>query len=1606
MRSVPRLSLLLLLIIPLLFCCISVAGYAGLWTAGPDGVDLVVGPLETADYGPWPYLRFGRMSTALATHISAGGSSYALNAETGVEVAAEPTLSIATPIPTSMPSMTPVYTHTPSPTFTPVATMTDTATATLTPTSTATPTRTPTQTPTLTSTPTPTATLRATLTRTATSTATSTYTATLTRTITHTPTYIVTATPTNPPTSTSTPTHTATSTATPTSTALPTDTPTSTSTPTHTATSTATPTDTPAPPTPTPTNTPDLWQRDYGILISASNPMPDPGSTVLITVTIDTVFAASDGVVNGLQIRSLLPAGLNYVSHTLSSGSYNSGSGIWQFNLGYEGTKHLYITTTVTASPGATITSTATLINDSWANETNPANNSASVNLNVQDNRADLSLAGVFSNLNPVEGELFISTLTISNSGPRDATNVRVRLSGAGSLTSYLSHTATIGSYTLGDSDWIIPFIAAGASGTLEFTNRVNAGTAGMSFSGVRQIIASDQSDPDSVPNNSNPAEDDQAGFTLTIRSSADLEFNTFSVSNPAPVAGDNITIMISITNNGPQTATNIVLGAATGTPITGILGFVSANATHGAYTSGMDTWIIPSLNAGETATLELVSSISSGAAGLTITRSREIAASDLFDPDSTPANGSTSEDDDNSYTFVVQPAGVDLAVSMAVDNNNPVQGELFNYTITLTNNGSLSAASIQVQDILPGALALRSYGVSQGSYTPASGLWDIGTLSSGNAATLTLTAWALPAGSPTDVINTASITNSSAPDPVNGNNTASVTILPVSPPACAFAGEPDFGAADGAWCSIFPGTSYVADLGVGGAIGTTSGYDLVFHEIESGVASQLSLDVIRVEVSNDLATWHPVFDWGDGLVDSNTNVGAAGYGSTGEPNETLIPMATPALYGSAPYITGIAIDVDAVAPAGAYRYVRLTAYGTSRSQLDAIYALSTTPPEADLGVAIAASNLTPTAGVPFDYTITVTNYSPVATSNVQIQDILPSGIGFISQSATQGSYNPGTGVWGVGTLASNGTATLTIAAWVQPNPGDETIVNTATIINSGLSDPVSGNNTASVSIVTVNPAQCPTSGEPDLGSADGAWCNVLAGTTYTVDLGAGGAIGTTTGYDLVFHEVHGRDTTNQIALDSIRVSVSSDNAIWYEVFDWGDGVVDSNSNIGVAGYGSGGEVNNAPIPMSAPPLYGSAPYISGIAIDIDAVAPPGVYRYVRLHSYGPEGTELDAVYALSTTPPQTDLALSKAVDNASPFEGDLITYTITLTNNGPHLSTNAQVTDIIPLGLSFSSAIASSGTSYNDASDTWTVPNLSPSASATLQLAVQVAAGNQGTTITNTAAITLSALPDPNSANNSASAPVNVQLNPTADVAVSVGVDNPNPTVGDTIIYTINLTNTGDPGASVTVQNALPVGLNFVGATPSQGSYNQSTQEWSVTPGAGASLQITATVDASAAGQTLTHPATIIQSSLADPDNSNNSASTDIVVAGVDILRLEVVVSPTNPSELAPFTYTLTVTNNTGVPVSGIQVTDNVHSSEITIDFISSAQGSYTIGSGLWDVGTLGPAASASITLNAHANPGTAGTTVTKTISISASSPVDSEVLNNSSSPVVDVAP
>ncbi len=127
------------------------------------------------------------------------------------------------------------------------------------------------------------------------------------------------------------------------------------------------------------------------------------------------------------------------------------------------------------------------------------------------------------------------------------------------------------------------------------------------------------------------------------------------------------------------------------------------------------------------------------------------------------------------------------------------------------------------------------------------------------------------------------------------------------------------------------------------------------------------------------------------------------------------------------------------------------------------------------------------------------------------------------------------------------------------------------------------------------------------------------------------------------------------------------------------------------------------------------------------------------------------------TTLVGADLAVTKSVTPSSPSPGSVITYTITLSNQGPSQATSVVLTDTLPGEISFENASATQG-SYTLANGRWDVGTINSGSNAVLRISATVDQESLGKTITNVVEGLSSTTPDYNLTNNTASVSFSVQ--------------------------------------------------------------------------------------------------------------------------------------------------------------------------------------------------------------------------------------------------------
>lgn len=295
------------------------------------------------------------------------------------------------------------------------------------------------------------------------------------------------------------------------------------------------------------------------------------------------------------------------------------------------------------------------------------------------------------------------------------------------------------------------------------------------------------------------------------------------------------------------------------------------------------------------------------------------------------------------------------------------------------------------------------------------------------------------------------------------------------------------------------------------------------------------------------------------------------------------------------------------------------------------------------------------------------------------------------------------------------------------------------------------------------------------------------------------------------------------------------------------------------------------------------------------------------------------------------DLAVTKT-DSPDPVtEGGNVTYTVTVTNNGPGAATNVVLTDVLDGLVTFVSATPTQGTcGENMGTVSCDLGSLANSATATVTLVVTTPDVVDTTQITNQASVSATE-PDPVGANDSATEQTTVvPAGPaTADLALTKS-DAPDPVFsgGPQITYTLTVTNNGpDDASNVVLTDTLPAGVVFGSATPGAGTCSEVNSVVTCNLGALAldastTVAIVVTPDVVVDATAITNNATVTATEE-DPTPGNNTvAETTTVNPPAADVTVSIVATPAQPLINEQITYDITVSNSGPSDDTGILLT------------------------------------------------------------------------------------
>lgn len=503
----------------------------------------------------------------------------------------------------------------------------------------------------------------------------------------------------------------------------------------------------------------------------------------------------------------------------------------------------------------------------------------------------------------------------------------------------------------------------------------------------------------------------------------------------------------------------------------------------------------------------------------------------------------------------------------------------------------------------------------------------------------------------------------------------------------------------------------------------------------------------------------------------------------------------------------------------------------------------------ADLRVTKSSTPDPVAAGSQVTSTIVVSNSGPNPAVGSTLTNTLPGPLTAVSAVTTAGTCTVATGriSCALGTLASGGSATITVSGRLPANSVVTQVSNLASVTSSTPDPNLTNNSAGAASQVTTG---ANLSVRKSL-SPDGVTPGGVLSTTLTVT-NAGPS-----------------DARDVLIADEI-----DDPAVQALL-----GASAPGANCSIAGRLA--QCTLAVVPAGATVQVTVRSQVApGLAAGI-AVADRAT---VLAATPDPDGSDNAAAASTPTLPPQSDLALTKQVTPTSAVAGQQVTYILQVTNFGPSDAQPAAVRDALPAGLELVSVIASRGGCSRslrtvDCALGTLLAGQSGTAgsSATVTVVAQVLPDADPGSLSNTASVA-SLSTDPAPGNNSATAPLTVTAS--ADLSIRKRAE-PNPAqAGAPIIYSVTVSNAGPSTArGLTVTENLSPAFAFVSASSAEGSCDQPVgAELSCAVGdlaSGGSVEIIVTMDVpdDFTDSDVTNTASV-DSETPDPDSVDNTAS------------------------------------------------------------------------------------------------------------------------------------
>ena len=783
-----------------------------------------------------------------------------------------------------------------------------------------------------------------------------------------------------------------------------------------------------------------------------------------------------------------------------------------------------------------------------------------------------------------------------------------------------------------------------------------------------------------------------------------------------------------------------------------------------------------------------------------------------------------------NYWDTDLSKADISIVKSDSVDSLYP--GDSFTYSLLVTNHGPHVAYNINVTDEIPANLVFNSATPAASGGSLPNLFWNIPSLTVSESYEILIDVTVC--SSFTGVISNTVFANNDTRDPVAGNNydTEETTVIETADLRVIKSDSAD---------PVYPGDSFTYNLHISNN-GINAAENVVIVDYLPVGISFVSASPAASYVSGSTLTWNLASlavgsSMDISILVSVDNIASTVVTNNAEASSDTFDPASANNAASEKTTIGVAADLSI----------------SKSSDLDSLY-----------------------PGDALTYTVVVSNNGPDVPTGVNVSDMLPAGLSFVSASPAPSGNSGSLYFWNFASIANGGSETITIDVIVGSSSSG--ILTNNVEVSSDTYDPVSENNMASKAVAIGDAA--------DLSIEKTASTNaVIVGDelTYSITVTNNGP-----------HAAENLLVSDILPADVTFLSADPDpSGNTGQTYCWNLASLNAGESFAI-------EIN-----VSADAM-GTMVNTAQVTSDTHDLLP---------------GNNEDSVETYVTG--IADLSIEKTSEYDEPVHaGSSITYYLNVTNHGPDVALNVNVVDILPYGVTFVDAMPMadqiSGSEYR-----WVIASMGVGKSAIIRINVTVYEDFSGT-ITNLAYVEEDSH-DPDDENDEDDEEIEVL--PVADLSIEKTSEYEAPAhAGSLIVYTINATNHGpDLATNINITDVLPDGVTFVGVMPMADEVSGSVYRWfipSLIAGESFIIKINVTVNESFYGK-ITNLAYVEEDSY-DPDDEDDEDDEEIEVVTISDLSIEKTSEFTEPLYAGDLViYYLNVTNHGPDIALDVNVTD-----------------------------------------------------------------------------------